>query len=344
MRILPLLVLAAASLLAADHFPFKVAQPAEVIAELEMQSPDSDWAEEGREAAMAVLTLDRRSEQHVMLFAGDRRFTYRVFLGRLEPGTHELSVARSEEHSAPQAKLAVHSVEFRSLSRADPDYEIIANAPVLFARQNTIRKFTDIPLLAYCERLQENGKVLLQYTVIFSNEDGGTSTRALMARWGRTTDIEYLYKVYLDSKGNAVSATVQGRDHQELEFAGKREGAHPLLIPVTDNNMVSGEAASSVRYQLVPVLVDMAAHSREQVMDDNPITYQVMTKELIREDKLRPFAVEAGEKTSDPRNYAFFEYKAENTNAALAITVRLKTGKESYSSFLGRLDYAIARN
>ena len=72
-------------------------------------------------------------------------------------------------------------------------------------------KFTDIPLVLYCERLSDNGVPFLQYTVIFSNEDGGTSTRGLMARWGRTTDIEFVYRVFLDASGNRKRAMIQGR-------------------------------------------------------------------------------------------------------------------------------------
>ena len=63
---------------------------------------------------------------------------------------------------------------------------------MVFARKNTIGKFSDIPLVLYAERLVEDGHPLLQYTMIFSNEDGGTSTRALMARWGRNG-----YKVFI---------------------------------------------------------------------------------------------------------------------------------------------------
>ena len=70
----------------------------------------------------------------------------------------------------------------------------IAGAPVLFARLNTVGKFSDIPLVLYCERVKDTAGDALQYTVIFSNEDGGTSTRTLMARWGRSTDIEYVYQ------------------------------------------------------------------------------------------------------------------------------------------------------
>ena len=89
---------------------------------------------------------------------------------------------------------------------------------MFYARANTIGKFTDIPLVLYCERLSENGDPFLQYTLIFSNEDGGTSTRALMARWGRTTDVEYVYRAFLNADGSLRRATIQVEGHKEKEF------------------------------------------------------------------------------------------------------------------------------
>ena len=51
-------------------------------------------------------------------------------------------------------------------------------------------------LLMYYEILHEaNGNLIVRYTAIFTNEDGGTQTAALMARWGRATDIEWVYQI-----------------------------------------------------------------------------------------------------------------------------------------------------
>jgi hypothetical protein len=204
---------------------------------------------------------------------------------------------------------------------------------------NTVGKFSDIPLVLYCERLKDTGGDALQYTVIFSNEDGGTSTRTLMARWGRTTDIEYVYR-RSTATGRAI---VQGPNHKEVEFSGELDGSHPLLMPVTNNNMIGEAKDSPLRFRLAPVLVDLSKSSRENVMDSNPFTYVVMGKELAREGKLRPFGVAAGEKISDPRNYLFVDYAATLTDATLTVTVRTADGKQ-YSSDLGRNDIAIGRS
>lgn len=335
-RLSCLALFAASVALAANQYDFRVGAPAEVTVDLEMSAPGYDWGTEGREAPLATVSVDGGSPQNVTLYAGPLRFRYPLFLGALPAGEHHLAIAG--------AGFETHGAKFREVAAADPFHAVLANAPVLFARRNTIGKFTDIPLTLYCERLKEDGHSLLQYTMIFSNEDGGTSTRALMARWGRTTDIEYLYKAFLDDSGKLIKATIQARNHQEIEFDGKRDGAHPLLMPVTDNNMVAGGETSPVRYQIAPLLVDLTNHSREQVMDEAPLTYQVMAKELTREKKLRPFGTLDGEKISDPRNYLYIEYRATNTDGALGAQVLLKNAKRLRSSSLGRLDYAIARN
>jgi hypothetical protein len=199
-------------------------------------------------------------------------------------------------------------------------------------------------MISYCERLEEDGRPLLQYTVSFSNEDGGTSTRALMARWGRTTDVEYIYRAWLDAAGEVTRATIQAQDHKEVAFRGQREGFHPILIPSTDNNMVADQGTSPIRYQIPPYLMDLSAHSREQIMDEHPIAYRVMAQELKRENKLRPFGTVDGEKSSDPRNYLYVEAKVVNRDSGVAVLVRLRGEARWLSSHLGRNDYAISRD
>ncbi len=325
---------------AADTIPFEISWPAEVVADLEMSSPGSDWGVEGREAALAELTLDGRFSQHVMLFAGAERYRYSILLGRLASGRHALGIVRHGRYSAAGSGLEIAGAGFREVHPGDEDYAVVANAPVLFARANTVGRFTDVPLLVYCERLAAGGRPVLQYSVVFSNEDGGTSTRALMARWGRTTDIEYIYRVRLDSG----RATIQTRGHREVNYTGRREASHPLLIPVTDNNMVASEKPSAVRYQIAPSLAELGSAAREQVMDAQPAAWRVMSAELAREGKLRAFAVVDGDKISDPRNYVYLEARILNRGSRLSALVRLRGESRWRSANLGRADYAIERS
>jgi hypothetical protein len=324
---------------------FDTPQLVEAIAEIDMASPGADWARRGREAGVAKVTLDGGTPQHVILYGGSERFTYRVFLGRLQPGQHDLIIARDGEHSAAGAEVDVLDVKIQSVPASDPKYTSLSHMPVLYARANTIGRFSDVPLLAYCEPLTVEGRRALQYTVIFSNEDGGTSTRALMARWGRTTDIEYVYRVYFKPDGSVDRRTVQGPGHKEIDFKGAYEADHPLMMPVTNNNMIGEASESSLRFQLAPVLVSGLNDrgSREVVMDDHPVLYEVMSKELEREGKLRSFGASSGENISDPKNYLYVEFKANHRNSAFNVMVTLRDGRV-FSSDLGRIDYAIERD
>lgn len=341
----PLLLLGAFSFcLPAETFPVKLSRPAEVVAELEMRSPGSDFARRGREAAVALIRVEGRAPHYVTLFAGPEARTYRVFLGELPAGEHRVTVERDGKWSAPGSRLELLGARFREYRPGEDYYDVLAHAPVLFAREDTLGRFSDVPLVAYCERLREGGAELLQYTIVFSNEDGGTSTRALMARWGRTADIEYVYRVWPDSQGRPLRATIQTRNHKELDFDGVREGRHPLLYVITHNNMVAAEGPATMRYQLAPAVVDLTHASREIVLDEDPLLYRVLAQELEREGKLRPFGVVDGEKISDPRNYLHVEMKLENRNSAVAVLVRLEGEQIWRSSHLGRWDYAIPRD
>jgi len=328
----------------AETLSLKLDRPAEIVAELEMRSPGSDFARRGREAAVARIQVAGKAPHYVTLFAGPESCVYRVFLGKLGAGEHRILVERDERWSAPASGLELIRANLREYRPGDEYYPVLANAPVIFAREDTLGRFSDVPLLSYCERLREDGQELLQYTVIFSNEDGGTSTRALMARWGRTADIEYVYRVRLDGSGRPVRATIQTRNHKDVDFDGVREDLHPLLYVVTRNNMVAPEGPATLRYQLAPIVVDLSRNSRERVMDENPVLYRVTAQELEREGKLRPFGVVDGEKISDPRNYLYVEMKLENRDSAVAVLVRLQDEAVWRSSHLGRSDYAVARD
>jgi CheY-like chemotaxis protein len=296
-----------------DEFKFSLAEPAEMVALIEPARPQHELAE---------LSLDGRYVAHFPLVAEAA-----VLLGRVGPGPHRLHVSR------PVRSLGVRPGK-------DP---CAAQSPILYARPNTLGRFTDVPLLAYCEQQRDSHGDYLQFSVIFSNEDGGTSTRALMARWGRTTDIEHVYRVWNDR------AMIQSRGHQEVEFHGPYQDKHPLLAVVTDNNMVAppdpgGGDSSLVRFAPAPFLVDLSSASREKLMDDHPWTYRVMSEELHREDKLRSFGAVDGQKISDPRNYLYLEARISNRGSRFGVLVRLREEPLWRASHLGHHSYTIERS
>src|SRR3989454_2701444 len=223
---------------------FNLAEDMELGLEIEARSPGASWAREGAEAAAVLISVDGVYNQDLLLWAGDELFQYRVMLGHLTKGKHTVSVALNLPRSAAGAQLA----EVKSLrplllaaaprsGRAKEDQLALAHSPVLYARANTIDHFTDIPLLMYYEILRAGGTDLtVRYTVIFTNEDGGTQTVALMARWGRGTDIEWAYEFRLRD-GKIIEETYQGVSHETKPFTGSRTGGqHPLLALSPEHN------------------------------------------------------------------------------------------------------------
>src|SRR5262249_23442627 len=188
---------APAPVVAEKHFT--VATDGEVGVRITARAPGTSWGTEGAEAAILTCKLDGQYSQDVILFLGARKFTYTALLGRLAAGTHALSLELNRRFSASgAAAVDVIRIEINSLDKlSDADEAAFAHAPVLFARRNSIGRFTDIPLLMWYELSREQDTISIRYSFVFTNEDGGTATEALMARWGRATDIEWAYEVKL---------------------------------------------------------------------------------------------------------------------------------------------------
>jgi len=339
-------VLATAISLAAeqDSVRFTMATTAEAVAEITASAPGASWETTGAEASVADISVDGQYNQNLVLYRGAQSSVFKVFLGPLAAGAHTIRVQRNAEWSAPNASLNVESVKASSAGAGAAEYAALVHAPILYARADTIGHFSDVPMLMWYETSPSDGGTNLQYSFIFSNEDGGTATDALMARWGRTTDIEYVYRVQLDASGNITHETFQGPDHQELPFHGKKLGQHPFLLNVSRNNNVIDIGYSAMQYRIYPVQADLSQHSREELMDRFPWTYKIMAQELEREGKLRQFGTVAGTNVSDPRNYLYLELGGDvPATAGLAVWVKLTNRAELYSSDRGRLDYSIMR-
>jgi hypothetical protein len=99
-----------------------------------------------------------------------------------------------------------------------------------------------------------------------------------------------------------------------------------------------------VRYQPAAALVDLRAASRESVMDQAPFTWQAMTKELLREGKLREYGIERGEDISDPRNYLYLEFAIKNRLSRVAAMVQLRNEARWRLSHFGVPGAAIERD
>jgi hypothetical protein len=304
---------------------FYVPEEMEVGLAIIARSPGASWGEKGSEASAVSIYVDGIYNQDLLLYGGAGEFSYRVMLGRLSRGRHAVSARLNLIRSARGARQAeISSLEPLLLGRlhqkANEDLLAMAHSPVLFARANTIDHFTDVPLVMYYEVGRERDDLTLRYTVIFSHEDGGTPSSALMARWGRATDIEWVYQVRF-RKGEVVERIYQGVRHETKAFTGDfASGSHPLLAVASDNNNFSDLATSVVRFALLPVRARLEATSREAIMDANPWTYRLMVEELLRERRIDP-AAKTPNMIADPREYLYVEAYAEQQGTAISLAV-----------------------
>jgi hypothetical protein len=328
---------------------FTLAEDMEVGLEVEARSPGASWARKGAEAAAIVISIDGLYSQDLLLWAGDKLSLYRMMLGRLPRGRHTVSVALNPERSATGAQEAeVKSLRPLLLASArigglDEDRLALARSPILYARANTIDRFTDIPLMMYYEILHESGAdVTIRYTVIFTNEDGGTQSAALMARWGRATDIEWVYEFRVRGQ-KIIEESYQGVEHETKFFKGSRTGGeHPLLAVASDNNNFSDLACSAVRFAPLPVRANLKHATRESMMDTDPKTYRVMTEELLRENRISDTRVD--NTIADPREYFYIEAASEQEGATLAFDVKLKRRSSTFASDMGEPRLRIDRS
>src|SRR5688572_29782563 len=210
----------------------------QVIARLAAGCDECDWQETGNETVVLAVTLDDRPPVHVPIFR-DRGVEYRVLLGTAGSGIHTLRIGEESALTASNLRgrsSARWDARIEQITPADDNYHALLLAPIVYARDNTVGRFTDVPLVMWYEVEPTHRGTRYRYSVVFSNEDGGTPTDRLMATWGRTTDIEYLYSVEVDANDAILSEDMQGPEHEILRFNGKREGGHPLLWVSTERS------------------------------------------------------------------------------------------------------------
>jgi hypothetical protein len=313
--------------------PVSVSTAADDHVVLELQADDRAARDVAAVGAL-VVKVDGEERQLILLTPGTGRTSYDALLGPLPPGVHRITLERSALWTWPEG-LRIASVSSRVVPAAAADSVVLAQTPTLGIRADTIGTASDIPLVLYVEDDRREGRGWIRYSVIISNEDGGTATPALMARWGRTTDIELIYEVEMDGQ-RLVRDRFQGPDHEVRAFAGPREGRHPVLLIATLNNMFIDRGKSLATVRPVPRLVNLDRRTRESVMDDNPWIYPLMARELVAEKRI-------GTQIEDPREFLYVEAGLDLSNAAASV----KVGSDAdgwKDSTRGRADLAVNRN
>ncbi len=329
--------------------PVLLRRSGETLLDLRAAAPGTDWAVKGQESAVVSVYVDGHYATDVVV-TGAAPQDQQVALGQLSRGLHKVRLAFADERSAAAAtKVTISRLAETTYPPGDPTYAALRYAPIVHGRnladlgdanQNAV---TDTPLVAWHEERASTtpGQTQLVYSVVWSNEDGGTNSPALMARWGRTTDIEWIYAVDIDANGERVPGTeiYQAPNHQTLPFQGSYDGDHPRLQTCTSNNNMCDVVDNPMRFFPSALQVLPAGKAREHLMDANPWTYLVMAKELIREGKVEAPSPDspATPEVSDQRNYLYATVQRTTTGdpggsnwAGLSLGVRLTTGETVY--------------
>jgi hypothetical protein len=287
-----------------------------------------DEAAAGSRAVTAfTVHVDGTATHDVLVIPGSGQGSYETLVGPLVAGLHTVEVKPSA-HWPPHAGVRMIGLRARSVSPTEPDFDLLRMAPAIVLRPDTVGTSNDLPVLMYVEarrpgggtghsiRNQQDVGRELRYTTIFTNEDGGTETPALFARWGRACDIEETYAARIDGGGRVIEETYQGRDHKILPFKGSRFGDHPVLAVATRNNMFVDTAEAGVTIRPVPIAVEPGAGTREAVLDDRPWLQQLTALELAAEKK--PF---------DPRDFVYLEARLELRDAAAVAWIEQPDGR-----------------
>ncbi|MGI5509061.1 hypothetical protein [Streptomyces sp. CA-106131] len=343
--------------------PVVVSRSGEAVIDLNAEAPGTDWAVAGAESAVVSISVDRHYATDLVV-SGGQPLHRQLALGHLKAGVHILRLHFSDERSPAAATSAlVDSLRVTTYAPDSPEYLVLRYAPVVYGRSLTDlgspyqNATTDTPLIAWHEvaPAATPGHQILTYSVVWSNEDGGTNTPALMARWGRTTDIEWIYSVEVDEHGNRVagSDTYQAPNHGTLHFSGKYEGDHALLETCTSNNNMCDVVDDPMRFFLSTLQTLPAGQPREYLMDVNPWTYEIMAKEMLREHKVEaPSAsTQFTPDMSDQRNYLYAVVKKStepaNTGASwvgVSLGVRIVSGQTVYLSHHVDPTWSISRD
>jgi len=331
---------------------FALAFPGEAWVGLTLAAPGTSWAR--GETAVLTLEVDGARRQELVLAAGDEPTEYLRLLGPLPAGPHVLRLRIDRALSAPSARTAVLS-EIRAgvVSDGDPAAPVWRHAPILHYRNVDAPLdgvSTDTPLLLFYRETPPDPDLpaddpaersrTLEYHAVFSHEDGGTDLTGLLAKWGHTTDIEWIYRVVRDPSGGITREQFQGPGHRTMPFRGDRAwGAHPVLQATGRHGMVTDRVHCPFRTALAPVLAQPEDEPREGVLQRFPWVYRVSALEVVRQVTLEAVATPDTRLAADPRRYLFLQWKRRPGDVC-ALEAAVRVGDRWYTSAWGRADLA----
>ena len=295
-------------------------------------SSNTNWSLQNSESATLVVAVDgdwQNYNQDIVLYAGNANHEYYVSLGYLSEGEHTIEFKFDYNKSSIGAESvyieSVDIVDIASVSNPtdiendniDPD--VFLHSPILYGRDLLSwneSTYTDIPIIMfYSMNEYDNCFKEIEYHIIFSNEDSrvGLGLADLMFNYGRTTDIEWVYRVTLDCDGEIIDEQFQGASHTTLPFSGNKIDKHPVLKNATLNCNFTDSEISDYKFFLAPIIQN-AFGTRQMVMDENSWSYRIMGEELINENRYENIPNPETLELSDIRNYIYIEYLATAFN------------------------------
>ena len=317
--------------------------PAEAWVALTLAAPGTSWAR--GEAAVASLAVDGGEPQQIVLAGAEEPVDYARLLGRLPAGPHRLSLRLDPTLSAAAAGvLECRDIEIHAVEDDDRAAFVWRHAPVLHYRVIDgpfDGLSTDTPLLLFHRLVETPEGRGVEYHVINSHEDAGTNLTGLLAGWGHTTDIEWVYRVIRDGCGRIVREEFQGAEHVTRPFLGRRAlGGHPVLQAATRNGMVTDRVTSPYRAALAPVVSQPADEPREGVQYRFSWIHRVSALEVIRQECLEGEPRSRRDAPADPRAYVYLQFKRDAGDAA-ALEARVRIHGAWYGSAWGRSELAM---
>ena len=158
----------------------------EVFLNVTVSARGVSWAKRSNESAVVSAYVDGHYATDIVIMSS-ARVTRQFALGALRAGRHTLRLHYAAQRSRSKAGVArLRDIGFKTVRRGSPAYAAARFAPVLYGRNvpglggRFQNNRTDTPLVAWHQVLPaaKPGHSVIEYSVMWSNEDGGTPTPA----------------------------------------------------------------------------------------------------------------------------------------------------------------------
>ena len=309
-----------------------IEEPGEAMISLNIEALGANWGTAGSESAVLKILVDGAREQTVILTGGE--VNLKLSLGWLTAKEHRITFKYDNWLStARSTRIRLLDWHLETLDETTPDGLALKYCPYIMGRDSALNKAVGLnPLLPtpntisdlpYAVTFNIDGQTgetqVIDYTVYFTNEDGGTGMmpEILLAQWGRLVDIERVFRVTISPEG-APSFEYRHMETGFVPFEGRfANNTHGLIRISTDNGLVEDNGNSQLIFATVPLFFN--GELREHYLDTHPELVRLMYEETLREGTLEEFGDPETPKPSDPRNYLFIDYNLVGDNIQVLV-------------------------